>query len=89
MFSPATVLAGPPHFSLQELEALGGYKLINYPTALLLSSYRAMRDMLRHLMETGEMGMDREIYTGVVKELQDTIGLPEYYRIENETTEKA
>jgi len=81
--------AGPPHFSLQELEALGGYKLINYPTALLLSSYRAMRDMLRHLMETGEMGMDREIYTGVVKELQDTIGLPEYYRIENETTEKA
>lgn len=79
---------GPPLLSLRELEALGGYKLINYPTAALLASYRAMRDMLRHLMETGEMGMEREVYTCVVKELQDTIGLPEYYRIEKETTEK-
>jgi len=83
---------GPPFFSLQDLEALGGnkggYKVVNYAGGPMLAAYKAVRDMLTHLKETGSLGMDREIYTAIVKEVQGAIGLPEYYRIEEETVEK-
>ena len=84
---------GPPNFSLQELEALGGrkggYKLVNYAGGPMLAAYKAVKDMLTHLQETGSMGMDREMFTAVVKDVQESIGLPEYYRIEEDTVEKA
>jgi 2-methylisocitrate lyase-like PEP mutase family enzyme len=79
-----------PVFSLQELEAMGGYKMLNHPTGAILATYKAIKDMLVHLKQTGSSGLDPDVYADVRKEIEDKmLGLPAYYRIENETTEKA
>jgi 2-methylisocitrate lyase-like PEP mutase family enzyme len=79
-----------PVFSLQELEAMGGYKKLNHPTGAILVTYKALRDMLMHLKQTGSSGLDPDVYADVRKEIEEKmIGLPAYYKIENETTEKA
>jgi len=39
------------------------------------------------LKETGHTGMDQEVFRKVRKEIEDTIGLEEYYRIEEKTVE--
>jgi 2-methylisocitrate lyase-like PEP mutase family enzyme len=75
-------------FSLQELEALGGYKLINYAGGPIIVAYKAIKDMLSHLKDTGTTGMDPAVYLPIEKEIQEAAGLPEYIRIENATTEK-
>ena len=41
----------------------------------------------RYNSETGSTGMDQAVYTNVRKELEDTIGLEDYYRIEEKTIE--
>jgi len=79
---------GPPFFSLQELEALGGYKVINYAGGPMLAAYKAVKDMLTHLMNTGTPGMDPQLFTSIVREVQESIGVLEYYRVEEETVEK-
>jgi methylisocitrate lyase len=78
----------PRVFSLQELEALGGYKLINYAGGPIIVAYKAIKDMLSHLKDTGTTGMDPAVYLPIEKEIQEAAGLPEYIRIENATTEK-
>lgn len=78
----------PPIFSLQELESLGGYKLINYAGGAILVAYKAIREMFAHLKDTGLSGMDPAVYLPVEKQIQEACGLGEYIRIENETTEK-
>jgi methylisocitrate lyase len=79
---------GRPVFPAKELEAMG-YKLLFYAAGPSLASYKAVRDVIRHLKETGTTGMDPAVYGPIAKELQETIGLPYYYEIENKTTEKA
>ncbi len=41
----------------------------------------------RYNSETGSTGMDQAVFTKVRKELEDTIGLEDYYRIEEKTIE--
>ena len=79
-----------PVFSLQQLEDMGGYKMLNHPTGAILVTYKGMRDMLTHLKQTGSSGLDPDEYAVVRKEIEEKmIGLPAYYSIENATTEKA
>ena len=81
-----------PIFSLQELDAMAGskgrYKMINYVNGPILASFKAVRDMLKHLKETGEYGRDPMVDVAIRKDLDATVGLAEYIRIENATTEK-
>ncbi|MGI0134261.1 MAG: isocitrate lyase/PEP mutase family protein [Candidatus Micrarchaeaceae archaeon] len=82
-------LGGPgrrPVFPAKELETMG-YKLLFY-TGPSLASYKAVRDVIRSLKETGTTGMDSAVYGPIAKEIQVTIGLPEYIAIENATTKK-
>jgi hypothetical protein len=51
-------------------------------------SYEAIKRMLKNVKETGKAGLAPEIYTPLREELEEVIGLPEFYRIESETTEK-
>jgi methylisocitrate lyase len=78
--------------SLQELEAMGGskggYKLINYVGGPILWSYKAVRDGLKNLKETGSIGMDPAVWGPIRKELEEIVGLPDDIAIENATTEK-
>jgi 2-methylisocitrate lyase-like PEP mutase family enzyme len=78
----------PRPFSLQELEALGGYKLVNYVGGPILAAYKAVKDVLAQLKQTGSTGMDPKVWVPINNEVQELCGLSEYIRIENETVEK-
>jgi 2-methylisocitrate lyase-like PEP mutase family enzyme len=77
---------------LQELEATngskGGYKVINYVGGPIQWSYKAVKDGLRNLKQTGSIGMDPAVWTPISKEIQETAGLNEALAIERRTTEK-
>jgi methylisocitrate lyase len=76
-----------PIIPAQDLEAMG-YKLL-FVIGPSPVGYKAIRDMLRHLKQTGNTGMTLAEFGPIEKEIQDVIGLPYYYEIENKTTEKA
>jgi methylisocitrate lyase len=78
--------------SLKELEDMGGskgsYKLINYVGGPIQWSYKAVRDGLMNLKQTGSIGMDPAVWAPISKEIQDLSGLPQDIDIEKATTEK-
>ena len=72
--------------SLQELGEMG-YKILNFAHVPELASYKAVRDSLAQLKKTGRVKLGPE-FVSVADEIEKVVGLPNYYRIENETTEK-
>ena len=76
-----------PLFSVQEFEDLG-YKLSTYPTALLCPVTQEIKRVITNLRTKGETGLDREQMIVWRKEVEDLIGLEEYYRIESDTVER-
>jgi methylisocitrate lyase len=78
--------------SLKQLEDMGTskgrYKLVNYVGGPIQWSYKAVRDGLMHLMQTGDIGMDPAVWAPISKEIQELSGLPGQIAIENATTEK-
>jgi methylisocitrate lyase len=82
-----------PVFSLQELQALGGakggFKLINYVGGPIFASFKAIKDDLMFLKQTGSPKMDYNAFAAIEKDTQEVCNLPEYIKIENATTEKA
>jgi 2-methylisocitrate lyase-like PEP mutase family enzyme len=81
-----------PVFSLQELEAMGGakggFKLINYVGGPIFASFKAIKDDLLYLKQTGSPKMDYAAFSAIEKDTQEVCNLPEYIKIENATTEK-
>jgi methylisocitrate lyase len=81
-----------PVFSLQELQALGGakggFKLINYVGGPIFASFKAIKDDLMFLKQTGSPKMDYNAFAAIEKDTQEVCNLPEYIKIENATTEK-
>jgi methylisocitrate lyase len=76
-----------PLFSVQEFEDLG-YKLSTYPTALLCPVTQEMKRVITNLRTKGVTGLDPEQMIVWRKEVEDLIGLEEYYRIESDTVER-
>jgi 2-methylisocitrate lyase-like PEP mutase family enzyme len=76
-----------PLFSVQEFEDLG-YKLSTYPTALLCPVTQEMKRVITNLTTKGVTGLDPEKMIVWRKEVEDLIGLEEYYRIESDTVER-
>lgn len=76
-----------PLFSVQEFQDIG-YKLSTYPTALLCPVTQTLKRVITSLRTTGVSGNDPEEMIGWRKEVEDLIGLEEYYRIEAETVER-
>ena len=76
-----------PLFSVQEFQDIG-YKLSTYPTALLCPVTQTMKRVITNLVEKGVSGNDPEEMIPWRKEVEDLIGLEEYYRIEAETVER-
>jgi 2-methylisocitrate lyase-like PEP mutase family enzyme len=75
-------------FGVDELEAWG-WKFANDAITTINVVARAMRESMVSLKESGEPGVDAEEMVRVRKQIEDTIGLDEYYRIEEETVELA
>jgi methylisocitrate lyase len=76
-----------PLFSVQEFEEIG-YKLSTYPTALLCPVTQTLKRVITNLRTKGVSGNDPEEMIPWRKEVEDLIGLEEYYRIESETVER-
>jgi methylisocitrate lyase len=76
-----------PLFSVQEFEDVG-YKLSTYPTALLCPVTQTLKRVITNLKTSGVSGNDPEEMILWRKEVEDLIGLEEYYRIESETVER-
>ena len=76
-----------PLFSVQEFQEIG-YKLSTYPTALLCPVTQTLKRVITSLVTEGVSGNDPEEMIPWRKEVEDLIGLEEYYRIESETVER-
>jgi 2-methylisocitrate lyase-like PEP mutase family enzyme len=79
---------GRPVLTVPEMEA-AGYKMVSYATAVVLTVYEAVGAMLRRLRETGDAGLPAEQMIAARKGVEDLIGLPALYAIEERTTERA
>jgi methylisocitrate lyase len=77
---------GRPIFAVGELETMG-YKMVNDAITAITVMFKSVEEVFSRLKETGRTGMDQAVFTKIRKEIENTIGLEEYYRIEEETVE--
>ena len=77
---------GRPIFAVAELEAMG-YKMVNDAISAITVMFTSVKELFVRLKQTGRTGLDQAVFKGIRKEIEDTIGLEEYYRIEEETVE--
>jgi methylisocitrate lyase len=78
---------GRPIFSITELEGMG-YKMANDAISAIMVAFKSVKDLFSRLRETGRTSLDQSLFVKVRKELEDTIGLEEFYSIEEATVEK-
>jgi len=79
---------GRPVFSVQELADIGWKLLVEAITAPLVA-FQALKRAYGQLARDGRMALDQADMQAVRKEIEDLIGLEEYYAIEAETVERA
>jgi 2-methylisocitrate lyase-like PEP mutase family enzyme len=75
-----------PILSIQELED-AGYKMVNDAISAITVVYRSVRELFTRLKQTGSTGLDPQVSIRTRKDIEDAMGLDEYYRIEEETIE--
>ena len=75
-----------PILALQELEAFG-YKMVNEPISAMCVIYSSVYELFSRMKQTGRSGLDPAAAIRARKDIEDTMGLDEYYRIEAETVE--
>src|SRR5437588_3045829 len=77
---------GRPIFPVQQLEAMG-YKMVNDAISAINVAFKAVKELFIRLKETGATGMDQGVFLPIRREIEETIGLDAYYKIEEETVE--
>ena len=77
----------PLNATVKDMAKLG-YPLLLDPHAAMIASFRAVRDTMRELKETGKTSLDPAVVTGIMQELNETVDLPDYWRLEEMTVEK-
>jgi methylisocitrate lyase len=75
-----------PILGIRELEDMG-YKMANDAISAITVMFKSVKELFVRLKGTGKTGMEQEVFRKVRKEIEDTIGLDEYYRIEEKTVE--
>lgn len=78
---------GRPIFTEREFEELG-YRLSTNPTALLCPVTQELKRVITNLRTHGSSGLPQDKMILWRKEVEDLIGLEEYYRIESATVER-
>ncbi|MBI2871678.1 MAG: isocitrate lyase/PEP mutase family protein [Chloroflexi bacterium] len=73
--------------SVKEMEALG-FRIIIYPIATIAAAVSAIMDLYAGVRDAGECRFDPQKAQSVRSEIEAAIGLPEYYKLEDETTER-
>ena len=77
---------GRPILAIQELED-AGYKMANDAISAIAVTYQSVKQLFVRLKQTGSTGLDPQLARTIRKDIEDTMGLDEYYRIEEETVE--
>jgi len=75
---------GRPILPPAELAQMG-YKMVMYATATVLAVYEAVTAMLERLRQSGDPDLDHERMILARKGIEDLIGLPKLYEIEERT----
>ena len=78
---------GRPVYNTSELEAMG-YKMDADAISIIIASYAAVRGTLARLKETGVTGLEQADAIATRKAIEDTIGLEDHYRVEEQTVER-
>jgi methylisocitrate lyase len=78
---------GRPVPTVNELADMG-YKVASYAILSTLIAYRALHTTFKQLRTTGDAGLDLAEARGLRQSVEDLIGLPGLYEIEERTTEK-
>ena len=78
---------GRPILYIQELEH-AGYKMVNDAISAISVMFEGVKDLLVHLKDTGRSGLQHDVAILIRKDVEDTIGLEEFYKVEEETVEK-
>lgn len=78
---------GRPILYIQELEH-AGYKMVNDAISAISVMFEGVKDLLVHLKDTGRSGLQHDVAIRIRKDVEDTIGLEEFYKVEEETVEK-
>jgi methylisocitrate lyase len=78
---------GRPVPTADELAGMG-YKVISYAILSVLVTYRAIYQSFKRLRTTGDAGEDLAEMQALRQSIENLIGLPELYAIEERTTEK-
>ncbi len=84
---PLMMWASGTDISVQEYAKLG-YQILCYAMMPILGTVGAVWDNLQSLKETGLIPAGSERMRELRDRMENLIGLPEYYRLEMETTEK-
>jgi len=84
---PMLAIAGSADISLKEYEDLG-YQMVIYATTSMLTTATALLDVYGSLRDTGMTGVSAQEVVERRARVEELISLPEYYKVEAETTEK-
>ena len=76
-----------PAFSWQELEEMG-YKMVTDSVTVICAMARSIYEALSADMKQGRSTFDWETARRMREMVETMVGLPEYYRVEEETTER-
>ena len=64
-----------------------GYKMLIESNAALLVAFRVVKNAYRKLKDNGTLDFDQKEMITLRQELEDMIGLKDYYKIEEKTVE--
>jgi methylisocitrate lyase len=85
------VMEAPAYFNSMHPNEIReyGYQIISYPLATIVASVAGVTEMLKGLLESGVAAYDAEKARAVREEVENAIGLPEFWEIERQTVEAA
>ena len=66
-----------------------GYKVVSYAILSILMVYKSVHEAFQRLHDDGDPGVDLAEMRQIRQSIEDLIGLPELYEIEERTTEKS
>jgi methylisocitrate lyase len=84
---PLLVIAGTDDITVKEYQDLG-YQVIIYATTPIVAAINGLKGVYQSLKETGHIGINAQQVAAMRAEVEALISLPEYQRVEAETTER-
>ena len=84
---PLLVIAGTDDITVREYDDLG-YQVIIYATTPIIAAVNGIKQAYESLRDKGHIGINARRVAEMRREVEELISLPEYQRVEAETTER-